>query len=78
MRLAIDAPIDEEAVFLAFSKQLSGGLARRVQARQEAKEMDGHGSVTWAEVVRAAREMRHQLSAGTLANEPDLPLTATS
>ena len=33
VRLAIDAPIDEKAVFLAFSKQLSGGLARRVKAR---------------------------------------------
>ena len=46
--------IDPEAMFLAFIKQLDGGLARRVKARQEQREMDGTGTFTWAEVVRAA------------------------
>ena len=32
--------IDPKAVFLAFTKQLDSGLARRVKARQELREMD--------------------------------------
>ena len=49
--------INPEAVFLAFTKQLDGGLAHQVKARQEQRKMDGTGTINWAEVVRSVREM---------------------
>ena len=56
--------IDPEAVFLAFTKQLDGGLAHWVKTRQEQRKMDGTGTITWAEVVQAAQEMQVKCAAG--------------
>ena len=68
--------IDPKAVFLAFTKQLDIGLARRVKARQEQREMDGTGTITWTEVVWAAREMQVKCAAGLVKDDENVNTTA--
>ena len=68
--------IDPKAVFLAFTKQLDGGLACRVKARQEQHEMDGTGTITWAEVVRAVQEMQVKCAAGLSKDDKNVNTTA--